>query len=356
MKKQLIAGLTSLTLLMTSTAWSSQPNTATVNQLNTKVETMTSLHSGKNSITFLSQGANLAAHLYLPQGFDPSTQYPAVIFSPPFNQVKEQTGAIYATHLAKLGYAILVFDHLGYGDSEGTLRNNENAFIKMESIRDAISFVGTLPFINKEQLFGLGVCASGGYMALVATTDKRLKAIATVSGMMGNKASYFEAMDRATVTGLIAMQNAGRQKAYETGVVDYVDALGMEAEQQAINDGATPSEGYDYYMTARAGKETYPNYTHLAPSFMLEAPMLADAQSYAPYLYTPYIGIIGEKAMDPASGMLMTGPLTQNFYDAASEPKQLVTIAGASHVDLYDKEEFVSKAINAMDSFFKKHN
>lgn len=313
------------------------------------------LRAGKNNITFKSQEVNLAAHLYTPEGFDASSNYPAVIFSPPFNQVKEQTGAVYGEILAKYGYITLVFDHLGYGDSEGTIRNNENSFVKIESIRDAISFMGTLDVVDRNQLFGLGVCASGGYMALVATTDKRLKAFASVSGMMGNKASYFETMDRETVTALIAAQNAGRQKAYETGEIDYVDALGMAAEEEAVKNGATPSEGYDYYMTARAGAVTYPNYTHLAPSFMLEAPMLADATSYAPYLYMPYIGIVGSKAMDPASGILATGPLTKKFFELVSEPKEFVTIDAASHVDLYDKTEFVSGAIEVMDRFFKKH-
>ncbi len=313
------------------------------------------LKSGKNDITFKSQGLNLSAHLYTPEGFDPNGSYPAIVFSSAFNQVKEQTGAVYGPELAERGYVMIVFDHIGYGDSEGEIRNNENAFVKIESIRDAVSFMGTLPFVDRDNLFGIGVCASGGYMALTATTDKRLKAIASVSGMMGNKASYFEAMDRETVTALIARQNAGRQKAYETGVVEYVDALGMGAEVEAVKNGATPSEGYDYYMTKRAGAETYPNYSHLSPSFMLEAPMLADATSYAPYLYTPYIGIIGEKAMEPASGVLMTGPLTKTFFDKASDPKQFVEIEGASHVDLYDRDEFVSRAIDAMDGFFKKH-
>ncbi len=314
-----------------------------------------SLTSGKNNITFKSQGLNLAAHLYTPEGFNKAGSYPAIVFSSAFNQVKEQTGAVYGPRLAELGYVTIVFDHIGYGDSEGELRNNENPFVKMESIRDAISFMGTLPFVDCDNLFGLGVCASGGYMALVATTDKRLKAIASVSGMLGNQMSYFGAMDRETITGLIAAQNAGRQKAYETGEVDYVDALGMAAETEAIKSGATPSEGYDYYMTARAGAETYPNYSHLSPSFMLETPMLADAMSYAPYLYTPFIGIIGEKAMDPASGPTCTGPLTVEFVNKASEPKELVEISGASHVSLYDVEEDVARAIEAMDVFFKKH-
>ncbi|MES0810146.1 alpha/beta hydrolase [Roseibium sp. SCPC15] len=314
-----------------------------------------SIASGRNDITFKSQGLTLAAHLYTPEGFGEGGSYPAVVISSAFNQVKEQTGAVYGKRLAELGYVAISFDHIGYGNSEGEIRNNENAFVKIESIRDAISFMGTLPFVDRGNLFGLGVCASGGYMALVATTDKRLKAVASVSGMLGNKASYFEAMDRETVTGLIAMQNAGRQKAYETGVVDYVDALGMGAEEEAIKAGATPSEGYDYYMTERAGAQTYPNYSHLSPSFMLEAPMLADATSYASYIYTPFMGIVGSKAMDPASGMLCTGPLTETFVDRASEPKEFVEIEGASHVDLYDKPEFVTQAVEAMDGFFKKH-
>lgn len=306
------------------------------------------IKSGKNSIYFKSMGLNLAAHLYTPEGFDPTKNYPAVVFSSAYNQVKEQTGAVYAPMLAERGYVTIVFDHIGYGDSEGEIRNYENSFTKIESIRDATSFMGTLPFVDRDNLFGLGVCASGGYMALAATTDKRLKAMASVSGMLGNKQSYFSAMDRETITALIAAQNAGRQRSYETGAVEYVDPLGMEAAKNAPK-GTAIREGYDYYMTARAGAETYPNYTHLAPSYMLEAPMLADAMSYADVLYTPFIGIYGERAL------VDTGSLTVDFYEKASEPKELVEIKGASHVSLYDVPKDVERAVDAMDTFFKKH-
>lgn len=46
--------------------------------------------SGKNSVTFKSQGVILAGHLHLPEGFDASEKYPSIVFSGPFNQVKEQ--------------------------------------------------------------------------------------------------------------------------------------------------------------------------------------------------------------------------------------------------------------------------
>ena len=55
---------------------------------------ITDLSASLNTIAFESQGHDLAAHLYTPEGFDTSLSYPAVIFSPPFNQVKEQTGAV----------------------------------------------------------------------------------------------------------------------------------------------------------------------------------------------------------------------------------------------------------------------
>ena len=305
---------------------------------------------GRNDLVFSSQEHALAAHLYLPSDFDPATTLPAVVYSGPFNQVKEQTGAVYGGELARRGYAVLVFDHVGYGESEGRVRNNEHAFIKIEGIRDAISFVRTLPFVDRSRLFGLGICASGTYMALVATTDKRLNAIATVSGRMSNKASYFEALDRETVTAVIAAANAARQEYYETGEVDYVDLLGFEdVDLASVDPNSIQAEGYDFYMTPRAGAQTYPGFSHRSPGFMHEAPMLADAMSYAPYLYTPYLGIYGEMAL------ANTGPQTVNYYNAASDPKELHEVAGASHVSLYDNREHVTEAVERMHEFFQKH-
>ncbi len=38
----------------------------------------------------------------------------------------------------------------------------------------------------------------------------------------------------------------------------------------------------------------------------------------------------------------------------AKEPKELFLIEGASHIDLYDTEEYVGQAIEKLDGFFKK--
>ena len=304
---------------------------------------------GENKITFTSRGYKLAATLHAPEGFTESQSYPAIIFSPPFNQIKEQMGALYGKKMAEKGFLFIAFDHIGYGGSEGEIRNYENAFIKIESIHDAVSFVGTLPYVNKDRLYGIGACASGGYMALAAVTDKRMKAIATVCGMMDNRSTFLAGIDRKAAVSMFTAANAARQKHYETGEPVYVDTLGYEGvDPENIPEGA-PREGYDYYMTARAGAETYPNYSNRSLANIAETNALTDATSWAQYLYTPYLGIYGERALAD------TGPLTVAYYDKCSEPKELFEVPGASHVDLYDIETYVNQAVERLAEFFGKY-
>lgn len=117
--------------------------------------------AGINKVAFKSQGLNLAGLLSTPDNFDASTKYPTVVFSGPLLQVKEQMGTNYGKVFADKGYIFLAFDHIGHGESEGDMGAHENGYLKMEDIRDAISYVRTLDFVDKDRLFGLGGCASG---------------------------------------------------------------------------------------------------------------------------------------------------------------------------------------------------
>jgi len=306
------------------------------------------LQAGTNKVVFPSEGLKLAGLLFLPEGFNSAKKYPTVIMTTPFNQVKEQTGSVYGKKLAAQGYAAFVIDHRGYGESEGRLRSYMYTPAILESLSDAISFLRMHDFVDREKFYGLGICAGGSNIVFTALTDKRLKAIATVSGMLNNTMSFFGAMDRETAVNALKMANEAHQKYYETGVQENVDLLGME---QAAKDDVPEvmKEGYDYYMTKRAGKETYPNYTHKTPLFVNEAYPRYATTALAPYLYTPYLGIYGSKAMES------TAPLTIGFYEAASEPKELYEVEGASHVSLYDIDKDVDRAVAKMVEFFRKY-
>ena len=307
------------------------------------------LDAGDNNVTFVSKtmggDLKLAGLLFLPEGFDPSRQYPAVVLSGAFNQVKEQTCAVYGRKFAQQGYVALSFDHHGYGDSEGYIRHYEYTPARIEGIQDAVSFLRMQGFVNRERLFGVGICAGGTHMALTAVTDKRLKKIAVIGGMLVNTFVHFTANGRKKAQAMLESANKARQQWYETGKTVPFDALGFDdgtAEESKVTD---QREGHDYYMTARAGAVTFPNYTHKTPEFFVEDNARHSARSIAKYLRTPTITIHGSKATTRVFSWL--------FHWSKRGPKKRVVIKGATHVDLYDRGQYVDQVIATAIDYFK---
>ena len=304
--------------------------------------------AGENKVKFTSMTMGgelkLAGLLFTPTNFDFSKQYPTVVLTGAFNQVKEQTCSVYARKLAEQGYVALCFDHQGYGESEGYIRNFEYAPAKIEGIHDAVSFLSMQTFVDTENLFGIGICAGGSHMAYAALTDKRLKKIALVGGMLVNTVVHFMANGKKKSQQLLEAASEARQKAYETGEIISFDALGMDdgtAKNSKITD---QKEGYDYYMTERAGAQTYPNYSHKTPEFFVLDNARYSARAIARFLTTPTVTIHGSKASTKIFSCL--------FHWAKKGPKKRVSIKGATHVDLYDKDQHVEQAINAATDYF----
>lgn len=47
--------------------------------------------------------------------------------------------------------------------------------------------------------------------------------------------------------------------------------------------------------------------------------------------------------------------MTKDAYEQANEPKELFLINEATHIDLYDKEKYVSQAVPKLEEFFKQN-
>ena len=58
----------------------------------------------------------------------------------------------------------------------------------------------------------------------------------------------------------------------------------------------------------------------------------------------PFLGVVGEKAE--------TAICTKLFYDKVSSEKEYFVVPGASHVDLYDRNEYVTIAANKIADFY----
>jgi fermentation-respiration switch protein FrsA (DUF1100 family) len=316
--------------------------------MNTVEEMTSKLTAGRNKITFKSQNANIAGFLYLPKDFSADKKYPTILFMRPATQVKEQTIKVYGNKFAAKGYVFMGFEPYNYGESDGDIKNYESTEHILLNISDAISFLRSFDFVDRDRLTGAGLCMGGMYMTYTAVMDKRLKAVATISAFLNNAGYLYSMMPKEQMLQVLEMQGEERQKYYGTGELKRADLLGGMFDN-GLPEGLPKffQDTYSYYFTERAGTKTYPGYTNMVPSFQPQADIRLNANGFAPYFNTPYLGIRGSVAL--------TGPMTDEFYGNVTEPKEMHVIEEAGHFDLYDVDAYVDQVIEKAGNFFKKH-
>lgn len=303
----------------------------------------------KEKVSFPNKNIQLAGEIYLPNKFDSSKEYPAIVVVHPGGGVKEQTAGIYAQKLADKGFVTLTFDSSYQGESGGEPRLLEDPEARVEDIRCAVDFLTTRPFVNNDAIGGLGICAGGGYTVHAAETEARLKVIATVSAVDSGRTRREGLGGKMTDEGrnkLLA--EIGRQRTIEAngGEVRYIHYVPNSLEE--VPDGpnrAAFKEYYDYYRTPRGMHPNSPNlyrFTSLDKMFAYTAFDHVDWISPRPLLL-----IAGSKAASRY--------LSEDAYKMAKNPRELYIIPNATHIDLYDVPQYVDKAVTKLNSFYKKY-
>lgn len=291
-------------------------------------------------------GTNIVANVFKPAGFDKSKKYPAIVVTHPFGGVKEQTAGLYAAHLAEQGFIMLAFDKSYQGESGGEPRLMEAPVQHVDDISCAIDYLTQQPSVDSGRIGSLGVCAGGSYALANAPTEMRVKAVATVSffnlgdarrSAMGSM-SYEARMQR--------LKEVAEQRSKEAAGAPLQMALAVPASDADFTE-KTPAlyrEGYEYYRTPRGQHPNSPgNYVFTSLAAQMEFFPLAQVETISP---RPILLIVGDKAD--------TKFWSDEAMKKAKEPRELFVVKGATHVDMYDKPQFVGPAVTKLTSFFRQ--
>jgi fermentation-respiration switch protein FrsA (DUF1100 family) len=297
-------------------------------------------------VTFKNRANTLAANLHLPEGFDENKKYPALVGIHPAGGVKEQTIGLYAEKLSKHGYVVLVYDSSYQGASEGEPRLLEDPSVRVEDARCAADFLTTLPYVDAERMGVYGVCAGGGYTLSVAQTERRFKAVATVSGTpMGEAVRNQFGVVMPTSELIKSLEFVAHQRMAEANGAAPMYVPFVPEKFEDINE-QTPvmlREGYDYYRTPRG---QHPNSKGRFLFTSLDKMTTFSVFDYlGDFLTQPLLLIAGSKAD--------TKFFSEQAYEIAKGKKELFIIDGATHIALYDVPEYVEQAVTKMVSFFK---
>lgn len=291
----------------------------------------------------------VAGHLFIPNNMDRKTRNPAIIVGHPMGAVKEQSADAYASNMAERGFITLAIDLSFWGESEGNPRNAVLPDMYAEDFSAAVDFLGTRSFVDRNNIGIIGVCGSGSFVISAAKIDPRMKAIATVS---------MYDMGSASRNALNHSQTLEQRKKNQAEAAEqrYVEFSGGETKYtggttHTLNENTDPiqREFYEFYRTPRG------EYTPKGGSSKTTThPTLSSNTKFNNFY--PFNDI---ETISPRPMLFITGDrahsreFSEDAYKRAAQPKELVIIPNAGHVDLYDKTALIP--FDKLETFFVKH-
>lgn len=316
----------------------------------------------RKAVTFKNRyGINVSGDLYTPKNIG-NKKLAALIVSGPFGAVKEQSSGLYANEMASKGFVTLAFDPSFTGESGGNVHNVASPDIFTEDFSAAVDFIGLLPTVDRNRIGVIGICGLSGMALTAASVDSRIKAVATASMYdmsrsmsRSYKDSYTEEMQKKVIDYLSQQRWAdaeANKAALGLHEVPF-DKQGNLVKGTRVLPETLPRDAdpvttafFNYYRTSRGFHPRSINsttaWTATTPMSFFAFPMMTNIKLISP---RPIMLIAGEKAHSRY--------YSEDVYKAAAEPKELVIVPGADHVDLYDSLKLIP--FDKLEAFFKKN-
>ncbi|MBQ9868938.1 MAG: alpha/beta hydrolase [Ruminococcus sp.] len=299
-------------------------------------------------VTYEVNGIKVAANLYLPANYDENKTYAGITVAHPNGGAKEQVSGLFAQRLAEMGYVTIAADARYQGGSEGTPRYRDYPSNRIDDVSGMVDYLSTLPYVDNSRIGSLGICGGGGYTLAAAQTDKRIKAVATLSMFNTGRVrrNGFMDGDIANIPTRLAKAAEARNKELAGEVMYEGDNPPMTEEQLRALMEKLPAglyrDGVEYYGITHA----HPNANSKYTTASLAKLMAFDVDDRMELIDQPLLMIAG----DIADTKYMTDSAFEKAVNAKS--KELFLIEGATHIRTYWVQEYVDKAAKKMKEFF----
>lgn len=284
------------------------------------------------NVEFYSEGSNVKGILYQPE--NDKEKKPAIVLCHGFAGVKELLLPGYAEEFSRRGFVALTFDYRGFGESEGE-RGKLSPYAQVTDIRNALTYIQSLPEVDPEQL-GLWGTSFGGANAITAAAhDKRVKGLC-VQLTFGD--------GKRVITGNLT----GEEKEKLESMLNKIWTRAVtrnQSMQVPINKILTDEQSIEFYNKTVAD---FPEFNIKIPFLTIKETIEYQPEKYLDSLHIPIQIIAAE------NDKVNPGEESRILYEKANNPKELIMIEGATHYELYEGEKF-KEVVNKQIEWFRKY-
>jgi pimeloyl-ACP methyl ester carboxylesterase len=281
----------------------------------------------RHDLTFAVGDDGCAAWLYV--AADVSSKMPVVVMAHGLSGTRRDRLGAFAERFAAAGFAALLFDHRGFGESDG----EPDVFDPARQLEDwaaAIAFARSLPEIDPGRVVTFGSSMGGGNALAAAAMDPAIAAAISQVPFLDIVRQAYRSSPRVRAQMLLAAVRGS-----------YLPAVGRPHEAAMIN---APGGEEGWRRVVAIGEDSRWR-NRVSSRWLLGRPFRP--ARHAAELHCPWLVCVGE-----ADRVARPGPA---IAAARRAPKgELRTYPGVDHFDIYDGPTHEALVADQLD-FLTRH-
>jgi len=282
----------------------------------------------REDLRFLSGSEPCAAWLYRPPRKN-AESLPIVVMAHGLSGTRRDRLGAFAERFSAAGLFALVFDHRGFGESDGEPDRFDPAR-QLEDWQAAIDFARAIPGVDPERVVTFGSSMGGGNALAAAAADKRVAAAISQVPFLDILRQAHRSGPRVSARMLLAAARG-----------DYLPAVGSPREAAFIN---APGAEAGWRHVVETGEDSRWR-NRVSARWLLGRPFRP--ARLAPKLHCPWLVCVGE-----SDRVARPGPA---IAAARRAPQgELRTYPGVDHFDIYDGPEHETVVADQLD-FLRRH-
>ena len=285
----------------------------------------------EKKVQFFSRGRKLAGVMFLPD--DAKESAPGIVLCQGYTGTKELFLPLLAQAFCGAGYPSLIFDYRGWGESDGE-KGQLFPWEQVTDICNALTFLSIQETVDPERLALYGTSFGGANVIAVAAVDQRVRCVIT-SLPIGNGRRWLRSLRRLWEwRELLQLIDEDRRNRVLTGTSLKMDAFQIVPPEPTIQEAMVTAIKDGILSEVEITLESAEAIMEFSPQDMV-------AQiSPRPILF-----------IHAGSDNLVSAEESETLYERAGEPKKLIIVPGATHVDFYLGDAFNQVTAVSLDWF-----